>query len=74
MAEFRYQATDPQGGIVKGVLTVESEAEAMAQLQRRGLMVFEMKQAAAPRSLRLSQPKRAGRDALLVVLQELATL
>ncbi|MFZ6672744.1 type II secretion system F family protein [Undibacterium sp. Xuan67W] len=74
MPEYRYQATDPQGGLVKGVLTVETEAEAMSQLQRRGLMVFEMQQAAAPKSIRLSQPKRAGRDALLVVLQELATL
>ena len=74
MPEFRYQATDSRGAVVKGVLTVADDAEAMAQLQQRGLMVFEMKQAAAPRSAMLSQPKRAGRDALLVVLQELATL
>ncbi len=74
MPEFRYQATDPQGNIIKGVLTVEDEADAMSQLQRRGLMVFEMQVSAAPRTIRLSQPKRAGRDALLVVLQELATL
>ncbi len=74
MPEFRYQATDPQGNVIKGVLTVEDEVEAMSQLQRRGLMVFEMQASVAPRAIRLSQPKRAGRDALLVVLQELATL
>jgi general secretion pathway protein F len=74
MPEFRYQATDPQGTVVKGVLTVESESEAMSQLQRRGLMVFEMQLVATVGSIRLAKPKRAGRDALLVVLQELATL
>ena len=74
MPEFRYQATDAQGVVIKGVLTVADEAQAMQQLQQRGLQAFEMKEAAAPRSLKLSQPKRAGHDALLVVLQELATL
>ena len=74
MPEFRYQATDAQGAVVKGVLTVTDEAEAMTQLQRRGLMVFELTVARSARGLVLSQPKRAGRDALLVVLQELATL
>lgn len=74
MPEFRYQATDAQGAVVKGVLTVEDQTEAMTQLQRRGLMVFEMQEVAASRSIRISQPKRAGRDAILVVLQELATL
>ncbi|MDZ7657211.1 MAG: type II secretion system F family protein [Sulfurimicrobium sp.] len=74
MPEFRYQATDAQGSVVKGVLTVADEAEAMSQLQRRGLMVFELTAAPLARDLMLSQPKRAGRDALLVVLQELATL
>lgn len=74
MPEFRYQATDARGAVVKGVLTVTDEAEAMAQLQRRGLMVFGLSAAPAERSSMLSQPKRAGRDALLVVLQELATL
>jgi type II secretory pathway component PulF len=74
MPEFRYQATDAQGAVVKGVLTVEDQTEAMTQLQRRGLMVFEMQEVAASRSSRISQPKRAGRDAILVVLQELATL
>lgn len=74
MPEFRYQATDAQGAVVKGVLTVEDQTEAMTQLQRRGLMVFDMQEVAASRSSRISQPKRAGRDAILVVLQELATL
>lgn len=74
MPEFRYQATDAQGAVVKGVLTVEDQTEAMTQLQRRGLMVFEMQEVAASRTSRISQPKRAGRDAILVVLQELATL
>ncbi|MBK1890235.1 type II secretion system F family protein [Undibacterium sp. 14-3-2] len=74
MPEFRYQATDAQGAVVKGVLTVEDQTEAMTQLQRRGLMVFEIQEVAASRSSRISQPKRAGRDAILVVLQELATL
>ena len=74
MPEFRYQATDAQGAVVKGVLTVEDQTDAMTQLQRRGLMVFEMQEVAASRSSRISQPKRAGRDAILVVLQELATL
>jgi type II secretory pathway component PulF len=74
MPEFRYQATDVRGSVVKGILTVADEAEAMAQLQRRGLMVFQMKAAPAARSAMLSQPKRAGRDSLLLVLQELATL
>lgn len=74
MPEFRYQATDAQGAVVKGVLTVEDQTEAMTQLQRRGLMVFEMQEVAASRRSRISQPKRAGRDAILVVLQELATL
>lgn len=74
MPEFRYQATDARGAVVKGVLTVTDEAEAMAQLQRRGLTVFGLSAAPAARSSMLSQPKRAGRDALLVVLQELATL
>jgi len=74
MPEFRYQATDAQGAVVKGVLTVEDQTEAMAQLQRRGLMVFDMQEVAASRSSRIAQPKRAGRDAILVVLQELATL
>lgn len=74
MPEFRYQATDTQGVVVKGVLTVVDETEAMVQLQRRGLMVFALSAAPVARGLALSQPKRAGRDALLVVLQELATL
>lgn len=74
MPEFRYQASNAQGAVQKGVLTVSDEAEALAQLQQRGLMVFELKEAAAARSLKLSQPKRADHDALLVVLQELATL
>jgi type II secretory pathway component PulF len=60
MPEFRYQATDAQGAVVKGVLTVEDQTEAMTQLQRRGLMVFEMQEVAASRSSRISQPKRAG--------------
>lgn len=74
MPEFLYHATDSQGVVVKGALTVMDEAEALAQLQRRGLLVFQIKPALAARSVMLSQPKRAGRDALLVVLQELATL
>ena len=74
MPEYRYQATDAQGTVAKGVLTVTDEAEAMAQLQRRGLMVFELTAVPAARSLMRSHPKRAGREALLVVLQELATL
>ncbi|MBR7794039.1 type II secretion system F family protein [Undibacterium sp. FT147W] len=74
MPEFRYQATDAQGAVVKGVLTVEDQTDAMTQLQRRGLMVFEMQEVAASRRSRIAQPKRAGRDAILVVLQELATL
>jgi len=74
MPEFNYKATDAQGNLVKGILTVQDEAEAMSNLQRRGLMAFEMHASVASRALRLTQPKRAGRDALLVVLQELATL
>lgn len=74
MPEFRYQATDAQGVVVKGLLTVVDEADAMTQLQRRGLLVFALSAAPVARGLALSQPKRAGRDALLVVLQELATL
>lgn len=74
MPEFHYQATDNRGAVVKGALTVTDKTEAMAQLQRRGLLVFQLKTAPVARSGMLSQPKRAGRDALLVVLQELATL
>lgn len=74
MPEFRYQATNAQGTAVKGTLTVIDETEAISQLQGRGLMVFSLSEAPAARSLGLSAPKRAGRDALLVVLQELATL
>lgn len=74
MPEFHYQATDGKNAVVKGVLTVADEKEAMSQLQKRGLLVFQLKEAPAARSIRFSQPKRAGRDALLVVLQELATL
>lgn len=74
MPEFHYQATNEQGAVVKGVLTVADEADAMAQLQRRGLLVFQLKEVSTTRLVKLSQPKRTGRDALLVVLQELATL
>jgi len=73
MPEFRYQATDSKGEIIKGMLIVDNEGDALIQLQQRGLTVFDMQRSIAP-ALRLSQPKRAGRDALLVVLQELATL
>lgn len=75
MPEYRYQASDPQGAVVKGALAAADEAQALAQLQQRGLLVFQLKEvAAASGGLKLSPPKRAGHDALLVVLQELATL
>ncbi|MBI1891028.1 MAG: type II secretion system F family protein [Burkholderiales bacterium] len=74
MPEFHYQATDSKGGVVKGILTVADQSEAMAELQRRGLLAFQLKEASGSRTAAWSQPKRAGRDALLVVLQELATL
>ena len=70
---YKYQAIDGQGQEVSGILTVETERDAIRQLQRRGLTPLSLTplDAKMQRKLKVAKPRQ--RD-VLVVLHELSTL
>ncbi len=70
---YKYQAIDGQSQEVSGILTVETERDAIRQLQRRGLtpVSLTLLDAKSQRKLKATKPRQ--RD-VLVVLHELSTL
>src|SRR2546427_8243912 len=74
--EFRCRLASPNGEIVEGVYTAESEARLRHELEEKGLYVLSLhpKNAIAGISLHLPQRKGINTREFLVFNQELATL
>src|SRR5262245_30782558 len=74
--EFRCRLASPNGQIVEGVYTAESEARLRHELEEKGLYVLSLqpKNAIAGISLHLPQRKGVNSREFLVFNQELATL
>ena len=74
--EFRCRLASPNGEIVEGVYTAESEARLRHELEEKGLYVLSLqpKNAIAGVSLRLPQRQGVNTREFLVFNQELATL
>jgi general secretion pathway protein F len=70
---YKYQAIDGQGQEVSGILTIETERDAIRQLQRRGLTPLSLTPLDAKTQRKLKAVKPRQRD-VLVVLHELSTL
>jgi len=67
--QFRFEATNAVGQVQKGVITADSESEASADLQRRGLFSLSLVEETSP-----SKSSKVGRRDQALGLRTLATL
>lgn len=71
---YKYHALDAQGQEVSGILTADSEREAIRQLQKRSLTTLALAPLNAASSRTLSKVTKPKHRDILAVLHELATL
>lgn len=74
MANFRFEAADAQGAILRGTLVADSARSARAQLRAQGLTALELREAAAKRGqIELFGPRLSDSD-LAWATRQLASL
>ena len=71
MPRYHYQALNPEGISLEGVLRADNERDAARQLERRGLSVVEVRSGEAGTRTRAGRLRHAD---VILALQELATM
>ena len=71
MPRYHYQALNPEGISLEGVLRADNERDAARQLERRGLSVVEVRSGEAGARTRAGRLRHAD---VILALQELATM
>jgi general secretion pathway protein F len=74
MPEFNFKASTASGQIETGLVTAASVAHAMAQLEERHLVVFELTEHTQMRGATGLRRRRVGHADLVVLVRELSTL